>query len=369
MKKGTIILIGVIVIAISVIILVKLLSNTAETSKDKNKLAEFIEQQKKQTIEVLRNKPKYEILKKIYFDTDSLIYERITINEKGDTLEKEDIPTRTVYTYDIHENLIKEDFYINKDEGTRVGTPKPEILYSIISTYDNKNRLIKSTFDDQIEKKQLPYYDAKYENNKLVESIKHGVQNSFKTSYFYNENGILIKTISQWLNFGYTPVQKLYEYLDDKLFKESVYYFDTDLQQYVLKGIYKYSYKEKLLIQKSYLDYDSWTGKVEEDSSFQFKYDISGNLFEEKVTAVLNKFSIYKKRYAVVKLIKYKYDKNNRLIESIKFGTSKNGEVDKRKIDKKMSYEYDNQNRIIRENEEGEFFGKATYKYFYKPLN
>ena len=85
-------------------------------------------------------KAKLEILKKV----DTLVVEKILLDEKGDTLREENLSSKTIYSYNNYRKIVREDFYFHYYEGNYVEIPK--LLYSVSYFYDENQNLIKKKF-------------------------------------------------------------------------------------------------------------------------------------------------------------------------------------------------------------------------------
>lgn len=331
-----------IFLLIFIVLILSLLYNLNKKEKNDTTISDKSNQSVETTIEPLKRFDTTLVVEKYLLDEkkNPLVVEKIFLDEKEDTLQKEDLLLNIIYRY-------KDGKIIREDIGNS----------SIIYYYDNHQNLIKQSALEN--NKEIVLYEAKFENNNIIESTNYGYQNPFIISYYYDKSGKLIKKINHYYDWTI-----LIEYLDNKLVKESIYYNKDN----TLLGMRKYDFKNDLLVRKTNLNYNLYENKFSEDSTFQFEYDKNGNLIEEKVTVPdIVRYLDKKQNISVVKLIKYKYDRRNNLIEKIIFDKDTYGAIDKSKY-KKITYVYDAENRIIEEKEKSKFLGEVTYKYNYKIL-
>ncbi|MCL5027458.1 MAG: zinc ribbon domain-containing protein [Bacteroidetes bacterium] len=299
-----------------VVIIIATRKNSNSNFQNDNAITNNYETQKVQQDLVMQGHPKLEILEVMKFPgrakNDSSISKRFLLNEEGDTLEEDDnlIFLRTVNSFDNDYNLIKKAI-IQKGE------------------------------------KDIPLYEAKYDNKKIIESSVYPRMDSKITTY-YNQEGLPQKSIYSWLDW-----ETIYEYSDDnKLIKESTYNYNNN----ALLNSYTYNYKNELLVSKVYSDIFP-----PNDSIFAYQYNKRNRIIEEKVLGM----PIVHGELSVVKLTNYVYDGHNDLTEEIKFGKNKLGVIDKNIIMEKINYKYDSKNRLVeKKTDDG-----VIYKYIYNNLN
>lgn len=335
------------------------IANNYETLND-NAITNNYETPKAQQNLVMQGHPKLEILEITKLtdnlNADTLVSQKILVNEEGDTLEKENMAFKTIFIYDDHGRLTKEYHYTSKVPSP-IDSPKPDLVYILIYNYDANNHLIKKVLRDS-DNKEYMEYEAKYDNNKIIESsIYKGLSGSSKITFYYNEDGLPIKAIYSWLDW-----KTIYEYSDNnKLISESTYNYIPWDNDYALINQYNYNYEDGLLVRKSYTD-----NFEVNDSTFSFDYNKENKITKETIIT-----------YNAIRMFTYNYDKNSNLIESTKYETGKSGIIDKDYIYKKgfgydydkITYLYDKRNRVIEKKEDGKYLGKFTYEYIYHDLN